>query len=129
MAKEQRDILEVLRMELAFLEQGGYGRSPSTPWKWTSTFRHSPSCINLNRPERTQPCTECSLIDLVPDQARSEDVPCHHIPIGPEGETVNLMERERDQLDLEEALKSWLRATIQRIEQQRGEERPQSRSA
>jgi hypothetical protein len=129
MAKEQRDILDVLRMELSFLEQGGYERSPSTPWKWSSTFQHSPSCINFNRPERTSPCTECSLIDLVPSGARSQDVPCHHIPIGPAGETVTVMEREHDPLDLEEALKNWLRATIQRIEGQRNAAPPKLRSA
>ena len=32
MPKDERDLLEVLRFELDFLEQGGYGRSPRTPW-------------------------------------------------------------------------------------------------
>lgn len=31
MLKEDRDVLEVLRFELDFLENGGYGRSPRTP--------------------------------------------------------------------------------------------------
>lgn len=119
MSKDPSDILQVLKFELSFLEQGGYGRSVSTPWKWTSTFRDSPSCINFNRPERTRPCTECPLIDFVPSQARSQDVPCHHIPIGPAGETVSTMEREHDLLDLEEAIKNWLRATIHQVERQR----------
>ena len=31
MQKDERDLLEVLKFELEFLEQGGYGRSPRTP--------------------------------------------------------------------------------------------------
>ena len=30
MAQEDRDILDVLKFELSFLEDGGYGRSPRT---------------------------------------------------------------------------------------------------
>jgi hypothetical protein len=33
MQKDERDLLEVLRFELRFLEDGSYGRSPKTPWK------------------------------------------------------------------------------------------------
>jgi hypothetical protein len=119
MVKDERDILEVLKFELDFLERGSYGRSVRTPWKWTSTFRHSPSCINFNDPNRTHPCRECPLIDFVPPAARAEDVPCHHIPIGPQGETVRDLERGDDLLELEGALKNWLQTTIQRLEQQR----------
>jgi hypothetical protein len=118
MVKDQRDVLEVLKSELNFLEQGGYERSVGVPWKWTSTFRHSPSCINFKDPDRTLPCRECPLIDFVPSTARSEDVPCHHIPIGPQGETVTEMEREHDLPELEDALKNWLQASIHRLEQQ-----------
>jgi hypothetical protein len=119
MPKDQRDILEVLRFELNFLEQGGYERSIRTPWKWASTFEHSPTCPNFNKPERPYSCTDCQLIDLVPVSARGLDVPCHQIPIGPRGETVSTMEQEHDLLELEEALGNWLRATINDIEQRR----------
>ena len=130
MLKDQRDILEVLRFELDFLDRGGYGRSVRTPWKWTSTFQHSPSCINFNDPGRRHPCHDCPLIDFVPSDARTQDVPCHHIPIGPQGETVSAMERQHDLLDLEAAIRSWLQTTIRRIEQQRASEAmPEARSA
>jgi hypothetical protein len=33
MQKDERDLLEVLKFELQFLEDGGYGRSPRTPAK------------------------------------------------------------------------------------------------
>jgi len=119
MSNDQRDILEVLKFELNFLEQGGYGRSVRTPWKPTSIFLDSPSCINFNDSDRPHPCNECLLTDFVPLKCQEESVPCHHIPLNAQGETVYTMERQRDQIDTEEALKNWLRTTIKRIEQER----------
>ena len=119
MAGDSRDILDVLKFELNFLEQGGYGRSVRTPWKPTSIFQDSLSCINFNEPERPHPCSECLLNDLVPGDYREEDVPCHHIPLNEAGETVDTMERQYTQAELEEAVRNWLRATIRRIEQER----------
>jgi len=55
MATDDRDVLEVLNFELAFLEQGGYGRSVRTPWKPTSIFQDSISCLNFGEPERVHP--------------------------------------------------------------------------
>lgn len=121
MSSDTRDILEVLKFELAFLEQGGYGRSVRTPWKPTSIFQDSLSCINFNDPSRPHACTECMLTDLVPLRAQGEEVPCHHIPLNQAGETVDTMERQCNQVELEEAVKSWLRATIRRIELERAE--------
>jgi len=49
-SNDKRDVLDVLKFELAFLEPGGYGRSVRTPWKATSVFQDSPSCLNFNDP-------------------------------------------------------------------------------
>jgi hypothetical protein len=119
MSEDKRDILEVLKFELSFIEQGGYGRSVRTPWKPTSVFRDSLSCLNFNDETRPHPCSECVLHDLVPVQAIQENVPCHFIPLNHEGETVNSMERQYNQVELEEAVKTWLRAAIQKIEADR----------
>jgi len=120
MAKDERDILEVLKFELAFLEQGGYGRSVRTPWKPTSIFQDSITCLNFGEPQRVHPCSECLLIDFVPPQEREAEVPCHHILLNAQGETVDAVNRYDNQQELEEKVKGWLRATIQRIETQRG---------
>ena len=117
MSDDKRDILEALKFELAFLEQGGYGRSVRTPKTPTRTFQDSLSCINFCEPTRPLPCNECFLTDFVPGNAQSEDVPCHHIPLNAEGETVDTL--RDNQLRLEEALGTWLRATIRRLEQER----------
>ncbi len=128
MSDDRRDILEVLKFELNFLEQGGYGRSVRTPWKPTSVFQDSLSCINFNDPERPHPCTECLLYDFVPGEHRQEDVPCHHIPLNEAGETVDTMERQSTQIELEETVRNWLRATIRRIEQERARKAQVSQS-
>jgi hypothetical protein len=121
MSNDKRDILEVLKFELSFLEQGGYGRSVRTPWKPTSVFQDSITCINFDDPERPHPCSDCLLTDFVPDQYHCENIPCHHIPLNAAGETVDTMERQYNQLEMEEAVKEWLRATIARIEQDRAQ--------
>lgn len=119
MAKDDRDILELLKFELDFLEHGGYGRSVRTPWKPTSIFQDSLSCINFGDPARTRPCSECLLMDFVPPSARGEDVPCHHIPLNETGETVDNIERYDNQKEVEDKFKHWLRQTIARLEEER----------
>jgi hypothetical protein len=121
MSDDKRDVLEVLKFELEFLEQGGYGRSVRTPWKATSAFQDSPSCLNFNDPARPHPCNECLLTDFVPREAREEDIPCHFIPLNHQGETVDSLERHAHQLEMEETLKNWLRSTIARLERERAQ--------
>jgi len=116
MTQDDRDPIEVLKSELNFVEKGGYGRSVKTPWQPTSIFQDSPSCINLGDAERTHPCNECLLIDFVPQEARSEDVPCHHIPLNAKGETIDELEWKEDQRHTEETIKEWLRSTINQLE-------------
>lgn len=123
MAKDDRDILELLKFELNHLEQGGYGRSVRTPWKPTSIFQDSLSCINLGDPQRTRPCSECLLMDFVPSGAQGEEVPCHHIVLNEKGETVDTIERYDNQQEVEEKFKTWLRQTIARLEAERAQRR------
>src|SRR5437763_1786420 len=118
MSSDKRDILEVLKAELAFLEQGGYGRSVRTPWKPTIPFRDSPICLNFNDANRPYPCSACALMRFVPLSQRSEALPCHHIPLDAQGQTVDSLMRWDSQEETEEALASWLRRTIGRLEYQ-----------
>ena len=116
---DDRDVLEVLKFELHFLEQGGYGRSVHAPQKPTSVFQDSITCLNFGEPQRVHPCSECMLIDFVPDAYRNENVPCHHIPLTTDGETVSSLESRDNQAKLEQATIDWLRAVIARIEEDR----------
>ena len=118
---DERDILEVLKAELDYIERGVYGRPVKTPWRPTSVFQDSLTCINFGYPYRAHPCDECFLNDLVPQERRAEAVPCHHIPLDAEGATVEAAESEENQARLEEKVKTWLRAKIEEVERARSE--------
>ena len=119
MANDERDILELLTDELSFIEKGGYGRSVRTPWKPTSAFQDSITCMNYGYPYRAHPCSECHLLDFVSPEHQCADVPCHYIPLNAAGETIEDLEAEDNQAKLERNLASWLRARIKEIEEER----------
>lgn len=116
MGQDNSEILEALRFELSFLEEGGYGRSPHTPWRPPAIFEDSPICLNFSDASRPHPCKSCLLTNFVPAERRAEDVPCRFIPITPDGQTVDDFYRTASQVEMEEALAAWLRAQIQKIE-------------
>jgi len=62
------------------------------------------------------------LSDLVPADARTEKVHCHHIPLNLLGQTVHSMERQNTQGELADSVEQWLRSTIARIEQERSKQ-------
>jgi len=119
--KDDRDVLDVLKFELKFLEDGGYGRSPRTPWRASYVFEDSLSCPNFCDPAKPHPCDECLLIQFVPKALREQEVPCRFIPLTEEGETVDHLYRAGTQVELEAALASWLRKQIGRIERERSQ--------
>src|SRR5262245_13284357 len=116
MAQDDRDALEVLKAELNFIEKGGYGRSVRSPRQPTSMLQDSPICLNYADLDRSQPCSECLLINFVPLKDREKDVPCHFIPLNSDGDTIDELGWEQDQHGLEENVKIWLRATIKGLE-------------
>jgi hypothetical protein len=116
MTKDDRDILELLKEELAFIEQGGYGRSVRTPWLPKSAFQDSLTCINYADPTHARPCNECHLLDFVHGEQQGEQVPCHYIPLNEAGETIEDLEARDNQAHLEATLKQWMRARINEIE-------------
>ena len=118
MEQDQREMLELLNFELKFLEDGGYGRSPRTPWRARNAFEDSPSCLNFGDPDKPHPCRECWLMKFVPEGQRNQNLPCHFIPLTEKGETIEYFSRCGTQIELEDALKRWLRAEIDRIEAQ-----------
>ena len=119
MRKDERDLLEVLRFELEFLEKGGYGSSPRDPWRPQFIFEDSPTCMNYDSRENPGPCSECVLMQLVPPELRSEKIPCRHIPLNAVGETLDSLYRCADQREVEETVGNWLRTTIRRLEEDR----------
>ena len=122
MANDDRDILELLKEELEFIEKGGYGRSVRTPWKPKSAFQDSLTCINYGYPYRAHPCNECHLLDFVEPEHRSEQVPCHFIRLNEAGDTIEDLELEDNEVKLERKVEGWLRTTIGQIEEERSKQ-------
>jgi hypothetical protein len=119
MAKDDRDVLEVLKDELRFIEQGGYGRSVRTPWESRSAFQDSLTCINYGYPYRAHPCSECLLRDFVSPQHYGEQVPCHFIPLNAAGDTIDSLELKDNEAKLEREVSEWLRIKIHELEEER----------
>lgn len=120
MANDDRDILEVLKEELKFSELGGYGRSVRTPWKPTSTFQDSLTCINYGYPYRAHPCSECHLLEFVGPDQKLTDLPCHHIRLNEAGDTIEDLESAGDEEKLQRTVRDWLRVKITDIEKKPG---------
>jgi hypothetical protein len=118
MQEHKRDVLEVLKTELQFLELGGYSmRAAGGP---QFIFEDSPTCVNCGRrDDPVIPCSECVLIDLVPAEHRSEKIPCRHIPLNASGKTLDSLYRYAAPQEVEEVVGDWLRATIDRFEAER----------
>ncbi len=118
MKREDTELLKMFQFELKFLDDGGYGRSPRTPWRASYVFEDSPTCLNFDDAARPHPCTQCSLMEFVPPQFRGESAPCRFIPLTEDGETVEHFYRSGSQIELEEALACWLRKQIERMTKQ-----------
>jgi hypothetical protein len=126
MPQDDRNTLEVLKAELNFVKKGGYGRSPREPWRVQLFFEDSPTCMNYDTKEDRTPCADCLLMQFVPADKHGERVPCRHIPLTSDGDTLLQLYRGGTEQEIEEAVSSWLGKEIVKLE---GEERTGSPSA
>jgi hypothetical protein len=117
MTTEDRNLLDVLKSEMDFLEKGGYGSSPREPWRCPLIFEDSPSCMNYDTKDHPAPCEECVLTQLVPAENRGKTIPCRHIPLSPNGDTLKSLYRWASQREIEDVMRNWLRTTIARLEE------------
>lgn len=109
-------LLEILKAELVFLEQGGYRARASNRWRPNFVFEDSPTCINFKNVGERRPCSECQLMELVPRDRREAQFPCRHIVLTSHGETVNSFYEWGTEEELETAVGEWLRRTIREME-------------
>jgi hypothetical protein len=116
MPKDDRNTLEVLRAELNFVKKGGYAPSPREPRRAQLALEDSPTCMNYDTKESPTPCRECLLMEFVPANKRGEKVPCRHIPLTPEGDTLLHLYRGGTEQEIEEALAAWLQREITNLE-------------
>ena len=117
MSTYKRELLSVLHKELQFLEKGGYRDSDRVPWRPKFIFQDSPSCLNFDPTQQAKPCTDCTLMRLVPENSRNKKIPCRYIPLNERGETIDSFYRSGTRSELEDAFGGWLRATIHTLEE------------
>ena len=116
MARDARDLLDVLKAELKFIESGGYHKAPYFP---PLMFEDSPTCLNYERLRYPRPCSECVMMQLVPGNYHGSEVPCRHIPLNEKGETVDSFYSSGTEQELEVAVVKWLRGMIRKLEAER----------
>ena len=129
MQKDERDLLEVLKFELDFVQKGGYNPSPRDPRKMNFIFEDSPTCMNYDSKDNPGPCNECVLMGLVPPDQRGQTIPCRHIPLDASGQTLESLYRQSGPREIGEVYEKWLRATIAKLtadRESRGTPAPQS---
>jgi hypothetical protein len=123
MNANQRDVLDVLKSELKFVKDGGYKNPQRAAWRPPFMFQDSPSCLNFEVSQHPKPCSECALIQLVPEESRDQKVPCRYIPLNEQGVTLDLLYRTGTQEEIESIFAQWLKTRIARLEQERAEKR------
>jgi hypothetical protein len=124
--QDYRKMLDVLRAELSFVEGGGYSQGARFPWRPNFVFEDSPTCLNFRAKEEPRPCSECLLMQFVPEDRKRLAYPCRQIPLTPEGESVANFYEWGTEKELEAALKGWLRRKIAELE---GREKAQTQSS
>lgn len=114
----KKEVIDALKLEMSIIEGGGYGRSVRTPWRETTLFRDSVTCLNVGETEKHHPCGDCFLIEHVPDSCKDEGIPCHHIPLNAKGETIESLDQQGRREEMEQALLEWIKATLRKLEQE-----------
>lgn len=115
MSQDIHEVLQVLRFELNYLEQGGFERDRVLLGS-ESPFRGTFACINFGDPMETHACRECRLSQFVPEDKRTEEFPCHYIQLGTSGETIAELIEKKHPERMVSALEQWLRTTIAELE-------------
>ena len=116
MANDERELLAVLKAELAFLELGGYRNTPTAQFRPQFVFEDSPTCLNFGRTKDPRPCRECVMTSLVPADCLGEKFPCRHIPLNEAGFSIDTYYRLGTFEEAEAATRTWLRKIIASLE-------------
>jgi hypothetical protein len=115
---DAQELVELLKAELSFLDEGGYRASLRNPWRPNFVFEDSPTCINFHGQAQPRPCFGCALMAFVPEASQKMKFPCRHIPLTELGETVSSFYECGTLEELEAALGAWLRQSIQALQQE-----------
>jgi hypothetical protein len=118
MPPEKKDLLAILRRELAFVEMGGYRTPQQAAWRPQFIFQDSPTCLNHRNFGKSIPCTECALIHFVPQRFKQELFPCRQIPLDETGRTLDSLYRTGTEDETYAIVANWLGTSIARLERE-----------
>jgi hypothetical protein len=118
MAEGKKDLLSILKRELAFVEIGGYRTPQQAAWRPQFIFQDSPTCLNHRNLGKHTPCTECGLINFVPQRFKRDLFPCRQIPLDETGQTLDSLYRTGTEEETYAIVANWLRTVIARLERE-----------
>lgn len=118
MADDLQDIINQLKLERSILRDGGYRSSVRAATEAEQLFRDSVTCLNVGLTVQRHPCSDCLLWEFVPQEKLEEDIPCHHIPLNADRETIAGLEERGDHKGAKNALLQWLDRTLSQLEEQ-----------
>jgi len=113
---DDRELLHLLRKELAALEGGAYRNPETMPWRPALIFEDSPLCPNHAARGPKKPCSECALARFIPLRSQKEGSACRNIRLTNDGQTLNYLYRWGTPEEIEHTVDTWLRRIIYRLE-------------
>ena len=125
MKPKQTSPLATLKQELEFVDHAGYrksigSRQPLFCMETGAELRKpvfiedSPSCPK-EKYCACDPSGDCVLLSFVPSERKHEALPCHHIPLNEQGDTIATLQHE-DRKKVEPVLRNWLAKKIGELE-------------
>ena len=121
MKSDKRNLLDVLKKELEFTDNGGYRNAARAAWRPQFLFQDSPTCPNFESNDHPTPCNQCVLSQLVSVEAASKRVPCRYLPLNEQGDTLDLLYRTATTEETEAEFINWLKTTIAKLEREKAE--------
>lgn len=118
MAEGKKDTLSTLRAELAYLELGGYTSPQQAAWRPQFIFEDSPTCPNYRNFDKRLPCSQCALMDFVPNQHKHQQSPCRYIPLDDHSHTLDFLYRTATEEEAHAIVAKWLKTMIARLEKE-----------
>jgi hypothetical protein len=114
----KQEMIHLLRLEASIIEGGNYGRPVLLPWRGLPVLRECLSCLNVAGVEDQRSCGSCFLLEHVPKRHHRKKLPCHHIPLNEEGDTIAAFDKRGRQNEASIALLTWIRETIKKLEEE-----------
>ena len=114
-----KETLWTLKTELKFLNGGNYRRQSD----WTAPLHFEDSEICRRSPFYSCRSSRCVLMRFVPEQFRSEAIPCRFIPLNEGGQTLDTLYRIGTTKEgLDESVRNWLLSVIRVLESAESEQ-------